>query len=276
MHSTISRRNISIMMKLCSLASGSSGNCIYVGTDNTSVLIDAGISCKRMKAGLESIGIDPCSIDGILITHEHSDHIRGLGVVSRRYSIPIYTTGRTRSCILSAGATGPVDESLFREISPDADFIIGDLVIHPFSTSHDAVQPVCYTFTKGLKKISVATDLGCYDDYVAGKISNSNILFIEANHDVEMLKNGSYPFYLKKRILSDAGHLSNEMSGRLISEVMHDELKYVILGHLSKENNRPDVAHASVLAVLDNSGPCNGCIELIVSERETVSKLITI
>ncbi len=264
------------MMKICSLASGSSGNCIYVGTDNTHVLIDAGISCKRMKAGLESIGVDPCCIDGILITHEHSDHIRGLGVVSRRYSMPIYTTGKTRSIILSSGTTGIIDENLFREITPDADFIIGDLVIHPFNTPHDAVEPVCYTFTGEGKKISVATDLGCYDEYIAGKISNSDILFIEANHDVEMLKNGSYPFYLKKRILGDAGHLSNEMSGKLISEVMHDELKYVILGHLSKENNRPDVAHASVLAVLDSCGPCAGCIEIMVSEREGVSPLIII
>lgn len=265
------------MIKICSIASGSSGNCIYVGTDDTHILIDSGISCKRVKAGLEKIGVEPERIDGILITHEHSDHIRGLGVVSRRYSIPIYTTALTWTRILTSGGIGPVEEGLFHAITPDADFILGDLSIHPFSTSHDAVQPVCFTFTKGAKKISVATDLGCYDSYISEKLKNSSVLFIEANHDIEMLKNGSYPFYLKKRILSDSGHLSNEMSGRLISEVMHEGLKYVILGHLSKENNRPEVAHSAVLSEPAIALACSGgSVELVVSERESVSPLITI
>jgi len=264
------------MMKICSLASSSSGNCIYVGTDRTHILIDAGISCKRVKSGLELINIDPAGIDAVLITHEHSDHIRGLGVLSRRYSIPIYATELTWRAVLSSGTVGEIDKNLFHKISPDKDFAINEIAIHPFRTPHDAADPVCYTFTKDKKKISIATDLGCYNSYIAEKLKGSNVLFIEANHDIEMLKNGSYPFYLKKRILSDAGHLSNEMSGKLVSEVLHDNLKYVVLGHLSKENNRPEIAFAAVNAVLSADPVDSGNTELLVSEKESVSPLVEI
>jgi phosphoribosyl 1,2-cyclic phosphodiesterase len=270
------------MMKICSIASSSSGNCIYVGTDHTHILIDAGISGKRLKAGLEMINLQPENINAILITHEHSDHIKGLGVVSRKYNIPVYATELTWEKIQSSGLTGAIDKNLFHKITPDSDFIINELVIHPFNTSHDAVQPVCYTFTKEKKKISVATDLGCYDSYITEKLKDSNVLFIEANHDIEMLKSGSYPYYLKKRILSDKGHLSNEMSGRLISEVLHDNLQYIVLGHLSRENNHPDKAHESVGTILGlsrSSGPDKVCISdirLIVSEREEVTGMIVI
>lgn len=265
------------MMKLCSIASSSSGNCIYVGSDRTHILIDAGISCKRVKSGLESIDVDPGSIDALLITHEHSDHIRGLGVLSRKYNIPIYTTELTWRAALSSGTVGEIDKNLFRKIIPDMDFEINELAIHPFRTSHDAADPVCYTFTKNKKKISVATDLGCYNSYIAEKLKGSNVLFIEANHDIEMLKNGSYPFYLKKRILSDTGHLSNETSGRLLSELFHENLQYVILGHLSKENNRPEIADQTVRSFLELSGCISGTnLKLIVSEKESISPLVIV
>ncbi|HOP65217.1 MAG TPA: MBL fold metallo-hydrolase [Spirochaetota bacterium] len=264
-------------MKICSIASSSSGNSIYVGTDSTHILIDSGISGKRLKAGLDVIGIDPSEIDAVLITHEHSDHIKGLGVVSRRYGIPIYATERTWSKIQTSGLTGNIDEGLFHEIVPDTDFFINDVIIHPFNSFHDAVQPVCYTFRKGGKKISVATDLGCYNSYIADKIKDSDLLFIEANHDIDMLKKGSYPYYLKKRILSDTGHLSNEMSARLISEVMHENLRYVVLGHLSKENNIPELARETVLSGVSSCcASLPQCTEFIVSEKESVSPLIEI
>jgi len=265
------------MMKICSLASSSSGNCIYVGTDRTHILIDAGISCKRVKSGLELINIDPAGIDAVLITHEHSDHIRGLGVLSRRYSIPIYATELTWRAVLSSGTVGEIDKNLFHKISPDKDFAINEIAIHPFRTPHDAADPVCYTFTKDKKKISIATDLGCYNSYIAEKLKGSNVLFIEANHDIEMLKNGSYPFYLKKRILSDKGHLSNEVSGRLLSELLHDKLQYIILGHLSKENNRPEIADETVRSCIELSGCiCGSNLKLIVSEKESISPLVVI
>ena len=265
------------MLKICSLASSSSGNCIYVGTDSTHILVDAGISCKRVKSGLESIDVDPGSIDAVLITHEHSDHIRGLGVLSRRYNIPVYATELTWHAALSSGTVGEIDRTLFRKIESDSDFAINELVIHPFKTSHDAADPVCYTFTKNKKKISIATDLGCYSSYISEKLKGSNVLFIEANHDIEMLKNGSYPFYLKKRILSDTGHLSNETSGRLLSELLNDNLQYVILGHLSKENNRPEIADQTVRSCLELSGCiCGSDLKLIVSEKESISPLAVI
>lgn len=265
------------MMKICSIASSSSGNCIYVGTADTHILIDAGISGRRLESGLAMISLNPGMINAVLITHEHSDHIKGLGVFSRKYKIPIYTTRLTWEKIISSELTGYIDETLYREILPDIDFAIKELLIHPFRTSHDAVQPVCYTFTKNRKKISVVTDLGCYDSYIKEKLKDSNILFIESNHDIEMLKKGSYPLYLKKRILGDKGHLSNEMSGRLITEVLSSNLQYVLLGHLSEENNHPRLAHQSVFAKL---AECNTVsisdIKLIVSAREENTEMITI
>ncbi len=265
------------MMKICSIASSSSGNCIYVGSDNTHILIDAGISGKRVKAGLNSIGVEPESIDAVLITHEHSDHIKGLGVISRKYNIPIYATEPTWRKIISSKLTGTIDEMLFHEITPDSKLKIKEIDVHPFSTSHDAVEPVCYTFTKKDKKISVATDLGCYDSYTKEHLKDSNILFIEANHDIEMLENGSYPYYIKERILSDEGHLSNETSGRLISELFCEKLQYILLGHLSRENNDPKVAGESVKKVLETCDNISmSGVELIVSKKEEITGLITI
>ena len=265
------------MMRICSIASSSSGNCIYVGSRDTHILIDSGISGKRLKAGLDMIGVNPESIDGILVTHEHSDHIKGLGVVSRKYRIPIYTSELTWEKITTSGLTGIIDNNLFNKISPDRDFMIKDLVIHPFSISHDAVHPLCYTVRKDNKKISIATDLGCYDSYITEKLKDSNVLFIEANHDVEMLQKGDYPYYLKKRILSDKGHLSNIASGKLISELLNGNLQYIILGHLSRENNHPDTAHKSVRAELAASDKiCLHDIQLIVSEREEITGMVTI
>jgi len=233
-------------MKLCSISSGSSGNCIYIGTDSTHLLIDVGISGKRIEAGLNSFGHTAKKIDGILITHEHSDHISGLGVMARRYHIPIYSTRDTIHALKKSSSLGAIDSVLYRVIEPNEDFLINDIVIHPFETSHDAIHPVCYTFTAEGKKISVATDLGYYNEYIKEKLADSNILFIEANHDVKMLEVGSYPYYLKRRIKSDLGHLSNETTSKLICDLYHEAMSYVILGHLSNENNIPDIAYETV------------------------------
>jgi len=257
------------MLKICSIASGSSGNCIYAGSENTHILIDAGISGKRISEGLSAIGISPGNISGILVTHEHSDHIKGLGVISRKYRIPIYASELTRVKIMESSLCGVIDETLFNRIVPDNDFVINDIVIHPFRTRHDAVDPICYTISKDGRKISIATDLGCYDEYIMEKISGSDILFIEANHDIEMLKNGSYPGFLKKRILGEKGHLSNNTTGQLISEICHEKLKCVVLGHLSRENNDPRIAHDSVKVEIDSFNLKTGLeIKLAVAERE--------
>lgn len=264
------------MLKICSIASGSSGNCIFVGSDSTHILIDAGISGKRINEGLSAIGVSPGDISGILVTHEHSDHIKGLGVMSRKYRIPIYASELTWGKIRSAALCGVIDESLFQRVEPDKDFIIDDIVIHPFRTQHDAVDPLCYTLSKNGRKISVVTDLGCYNEYILGKLSESDILFIEANHDIEMLQNGSYPAFLKKRILGEKGHLSNNTTVKLISEICHENLKCVVLGHLSRENNDPRVAHDSIKVEIDSFNSKSGKnIKLAVAEREKSTEVFS-
>lgn len=233
-------------MRLCPLASGSSGNCIYVGSDTTHILVDVGISGKKTQEGLNSLDLDMSDIDAILITHEHSDHIKGLGVLSRKYHIPVYSTAGTIEAIVSSGECGELEDSLFHTVRADERFNIKDININPMHISHDAADPVAYRLSHGESKAAIVTDLGTYDDYTVESLKGMNVYMIEANHDVNMLQVGPYPYYLKKRILSDHGHLSNENSGKLISELLHDNTKEIILGHLSKENNLPELAFESV------------------------------
>ena len=233
-------------MELCSIASGSSGNCIYVGTDEGHILIDAGISGKRIEAGLNSIGLKTAEMQGILVTHEHIDHVAGLGVLARRYGIPLYATGGTIEAIKRMSSVGKIEESLFHVIEPEKDFNIGDMVIEPIAISHDAADPVAYRVSSGDKSAAVMTDLGYYDDRIVQKLKNLDALLLEANHDVRMLQTGPYPYPLKQRILGNRGHLSNENSGRLLGEILHDNFKAAILGHLSKENNYPELAYETV------------------------------
>ena len=188
-------------MNLCSIASGSSGNCIYVGSDTTSLLVDVGISGKRIEEGLQSIDRTTGECDGILITHEHSDHIKGLGVISRKHKIPIYCTRGTMEAMEHMSTLGKMPEGLFRPIEADRTYTIGDLQVQPFAISHDAAEPVGYRINQGNKSAGIATDLGYYDEYIVQKLSGLDVLLLEANHDVNMLQVGSYPYYLKQRIL---------------------------------------------------------------------------
>lgn len=263
-------------MELCSIASGSSGNCIYAGTSRCHLLIDAGISGKRIEAGLNEIGMKTAEMDGILITHEHTDHIRSLGVIARKYGLPMYGTRGTIDSINRHHSVGDVEESLFHVIQPDVPFSVGDMTITPFSTSHDAAEPVAYIMRKDKKSMAVVTDLGIYDRSVVEKLQGLDVLLLEANHDVHMLQVGVYPYYLKQRILSEKGHLSNELSGRLLGEVLHDRLKKVLLGHLSKENNYPQLASESVkMEVTMGDNPYKGSdFPIEVAKRDGLSELI--
>ncbi|MCI8483434.1 MAG: MBL fold metallo-hydrolase [Lachnospiraceae bacterium] len=263
-------------MKLCSIASGSSGNCIFAGTDKVRLLIDTGISGKRIEEGLNEIGYTTKEIDGILVTHEHSDHISGLGVVSRRYGIPIYTTRGTKEGILKTKSVGEIPEELFQEITPDQDFAIGDLMVSPVSISHDAMEPTAFILRKEKKSMAVMTDLGRYDHYLIQRLQGLDVLLLEANHDVHMLQVGTYPYYLKQRILGDKGHLSNELSGQFLSEILHDNFKMVILGHLSKENNYEKLAYETVRLEIDLSdSPYRaGDFPIQVARRDMVSDII--
>ncbi len=233
-------------MRFCSIASGSSGNCIYVGSEAAHIFIDAGISGKRTQEGLKQLGIRPDELDGIFITHEHTDHISGLGVISRKFGIPVYGTRGTLEAVRRCRSLGVMDEGLFHEIKADEKIQVGDLIIDPMKICHDAAEPVAYRIRDGKKQLGIVTDLGCYNDYTIEGLQGMNALLIEANHDVKMLQAGSYPYYLKERILGDRGHLSNELSGRLLKELLHDGMQTIVLGHLSKENNLPELAYEAV------------------------------
>ena len=270
-------------MRITSLASGSSGNCVYVGTDTTHLLVDVGISCKRVLSGIDQLDLSIGDIDGILITHEHADHIGGLGIISRRYGIPIYTTAKTKQAILNTRSVGPIDEDLFIDVTADNKLSIKDIIVNPMKISHDAVDPVAYRFQHGNSRVSVVTDLGKYTDYTVESLKNMDVLFLEANHDVNMLQVGPYPYYLKQRILGDRGHLSNESAGSLLFRLLNENLKAVFLGHLSKENNMPELAYESVrceVNILQDNNDYKGIkmsdIPMYVAKRDSLSQIVEI
>lgn len=233
-------------MKFGTIASGSSGNCLYAGNEDTHILIDAGISCKRICEGLKTFELEGKDIQGILITHEHTDHICGLGVLSRKFHIPIYGTDKTLHQISEMENLGKINRELFQPVEAGREFLIGSLSVASFSISHDAVDPVSYLVQDGGRKLGMVTDLGYYDEAIVERLKDSHLLYVEANHDIHMLQAGPYPYYLKRRILSERGHLCNEMAAQLVTELVNDQLDQVILGHLSKENNYPDLALTTV------------------------------
>ena len=265
-------------MKMMSIVSGSSGNCTLISTANTSILVDVGTSKKRINDSLHEIGMDMKDINGILITHEHIDHVRGLGVISRSYDIPVYATAATLEEIDSIRSLGEYDKACCRQIEPNEEFVIGDISVCSHSIWHDAADPVCYTFKRENKKISIATDMGGYDDYIINALSDSDIMLIEANHDIRMLEVGPYPYELKHRILGKYGHLSNESSGQLIKRLLNNHIKGILLGHLSKENNYPELAYETVKCELDGNCFSDDVrdFNLKVASRDSRSELIAV
>ena len=265
-------------MRMVSIASGSSGNCIYIGSDRTHILVDAGISNRRIEKGLNEIGIKGSEINGIVITHEHSDHVRGLGVLARKHEIPIYGTKETLEEIRGMSSLGEFSADLMHEVRPDVEFSIGDLELQPFSIDHDAANPVAYRVKHERKSVAVATDMGHYDSYVIDHLQGLDALLLESNHDVNMLQTGPYPYYLKRRILGDHGHLSNENAGRLLCWLLHDNLKKVLLGHLSKENNYEALAYETVKLEIDQGDcPYRGSdFSIEVARRDEMSQIVNL
>lgn len=239
------------MIDFCSLYSGSSGNCILVGDGNNHLLIDVGMSGKKIEEALNNNNLSTKDISAILITHEHSDHIKGIGVIARRYGIPIYLTQGTKAAIDSYECYGKIDESLYNIISADTEFDVFGMRVKPIRISHDVNEPVAYRIYNGDRSVAVMTDLGVYDEYIVDSIKGVDGVLLESNHDVKMLQAGPYSYPLKMRILSDKGHLSNENSGKLLSKILHDEMQFVMLGHLSAENNYPDLAYETVRSEID-------------------------
>ncbi len=264
-------------MQLYSIASGSSGNCIYLGEENGGILIDAGISRKRIVTGLERKGLSLDDIKAIFITHEHSDHISGLGPVLRKNPIPVYATADTVSAIWEKTNMNNISPELFHSIRPEEEIEAGEMLVRPFSISHDAVDPVCYTVEKQGKRAAVATDMGCFDDTIIRVLGQCDSVLIEANHDINMLQVGPYPYSLKMRILGNKGHLSNTSCADLIKEILHKDLKHLVLGHLSRENNFPQLAYRTVLDELEKTETW-GTLDtrLMVASRDEPTELLKI
>lgn len=237
------------MIKFCSLFSGSSGNALYICTQRTKILIDAGLSAKKVINALCSIGETPSELSAILVTHEHSDHIKGAGIISRKFNTPIYANKNTWQSMEKS--LGPVSENNKVCFDNGCDFEIGDITVKAFSIPHDASDPVGFNFFVGGKKITTATDIGHINRELLGYLEESEFLLIESNHDIEMLKVGPYPWHLKKRIMGERGHLSNEMAGKVVAYLAEKGTRKFMLGHLSRENNFPELAFQTVSNTLN-------------------------
>ena len=252
-------------MKFSSLGSGSSGNSSYIEMGNKKFLIDAGFSGKKIVEKLNNIGKRIEDIKGIFVTHEHSDHIQGLGVVSRKYDIPIYLHEMTYSVIREK--IGKIDKKNLNFIREDK-VVIGDCVINNFEVMHDAKKCLGYTFEYKEKKLSYASDVGCVNNIIKENLKNSDVIVLESNYDYNMLMTGPYHWELKNRVKGRNGHLSNAEASKLISQVMSDKLKKIYLMHISKDNNTPELAYNTLHEILERENRSNLEIE-IVTENET-------
>lgn len=239
-------------VNFCSLSSGSSGNCQYIETEKTRLLIDGGFSGIKIQNLLSSIDVCPGTIDYILVTHEHIDHVMGVGVLSRRFDIPILANEKT--WLAMDKRIGKIQDKNRINIRSGKTFDLDDLGICTFDVHHDAAEPMGYCFYHKNTKISIITDTGWVCDNMRSKIKDSSLYFIESNHDVKMLQEGSYPWHLKQRILSNEGHLSNVLAGETLSKVLNGNGERVLLAHLSEENNTPSLAHSTVKDYIEKCG----------------------
>jgi phosphoribosyl 1,2-cyclic phosphodiesterase len=251
-------------LSVCLLASGSKGNSIYISDGATSILLDAGLSGKAIESRLSERGLNAADLDGLLVSHEHSDHIRGVGILSRRYGLPVYISAPTHEAAPQLGKLAQLNP--FRV---GTSFKINTLQIHPFAISHDAADPAGFTISNNGLKVGVATDLGVATAMVKEHLKGAGLLILEANHDVDMLTNGPYPWPLKQRIRSRSGHLSNEESRDLLAELKHPDLSHVVLAHLSETNNDPSLARDTVVPALAEEG-----IPLTVSVQGACTPII--
>jgi len=257
-------------LDICPLFSGSSGNSTYLSFGNTKILIDAGVSCKRVCEALSMLEVRANELSAIVVTHEHIDHIKGIGLLSRKYDIPVYANELTWEAML--GVVGPIADKNMRVFQTGMDFFVKDVCIRPFSISHDAADPVGYSFSAKGKKVSIVTDIGYMPADVIEAVSYSDLLIIEANHDIDMLTAGRYPYHLKRRILSTKGHLSNEACANALVKLYEKNVKRVLLGHMSKENNAAEVAFCTIESILSENGIVEGkdmFIDIALEDKAT-------
>jgi phosphoribosyl 1,2-cyclic phosphodiesterase len=238
----MTKPNAQCSLSVCVLASGSKGNAIYISNGHTAILMDAGLSGIEIQRRMEAVDLNVHNLNAIVLSHEHSDHVRGVGVMARRFDLPVYMTKGTKAA--AARQLGRIDQ--LRHFDIGQTFAIENLTIHPFAISHDASDPAGFTVAQNDQKIGIATDLGIATGMVKQHLKACSLLVLEANHDPVMLTEGPYPWPLKQRIKSRNGHLSNQDSRDLLGEVKHQNLCHVILAHLSEANNTPEKALASV------------------------------
>ena len=262
------------MLNFCSLYSGSSGNSLFVQNENTNILIDAGESARKIENALSSINVPIEKIDAIVVTHEHLDHVKSIGTLSSKYNIPVYATEKTWSAMPVQSAK--INKKLQRLFSSSIDFTVGDLQLHPFSIPHDAADPCGFNIKSGNKKLSIATDLGHITPEIITNLRDSSFILLESNYDPEILKFSRYPYYLKQRISGTNGHLSNIDAGNLISKLIGANLQSIMLGHLSKENNFPELAYKTVVDELINNKCDISKLDINVATRIQPSKIIKI
>jgi phosphoribosyl 1,2-cyclic phosphodiesterase len=250
------------MTSICVLASGSKGNAIYVSDGRTSILVDAGLSAVEIERRLLSRNLHPKSLDAIVVSHEHSDHIQGVGPLSRRYRLPIYINGPT----LAAARMQLGDIQRTIEFFPGISFGVGDLRLHPFSVSHDACESVGFTIEVDGVKMGIATDLGTATQLVSHHLRGCALMVLEANHDPRMLEEGPYPWHVKQRIQSRLGHLSNQASCDLLGEICHRGLRHVILAHISQTNNTPQKALSVVGKAISGNHKLSAAAQHVAGE----------
>lgn len=261
-------------MQLITLASGSSGNCILLRQGDAAVLVDAGISCRRITTALRALGMDPAALLGVLITHEHTDHIAGLATLTKHFRLPVWTApGTARQLLCRAAAR----EEGLHPVEPGEGFELGPFRIETFPTSHDAAQPMGFAVSCGGRRAAVVTDLGYVSEEVLDGILGSHLVLCEANHDVEWLKTGPYPYYLKARILGDKGHLSNEAGAGLALRCVERGARTVVLAHLSAQNNTPARARTVAETVFRGAGiDPERDVTLSVAPRSEMSPLFEV
>lgn len=262
------------MLNFCSLYSGSSGNSLFIKTENTKILVDAGVSSKKIEKALNELDIEPKSIDGILVTHEHSDHVQGLGTFSKKFDLPVFVNQETLDAMPKQ--RDKISEKNLKTFKVSEKFSIGDLDINPFSIPHDAANPCGFTILNKDKKISIATDIGHMTNDILKNLEESQFVLLESNYDPEVLKCSSYPFILKSRIAGPTGHLPNEMAGKTIAYLLKSGLRQAMLGHLSKESNFPELAYKTVVDELIANNYNENSLNLSVANRDCHSKLITV
>jgi phosphoribosyl 1,2-cyclic phosphodiesterase len=261
------------MIRFCTLFSSSSGNCIFVSDGSTNLLIDAGVSASRIVNALSDLGVSPEDIDGILITHEHTDHVSGVGVLTRKYNIPVYANEKTHSAMKTS--SGELAFGCERTIVTGETFKIRSAEIRAFKTPHDSVASVGYTVTMEDEKIAVATDTGCITKPMLSALAGWSAVVIESNHDVELLNAGPYPYNLKKRILSDYGHLSNENCAWLATQLALWGTKHIVLGHLSDKNNTPSKAYEATYKMLSENGfKVDEDVKLTVAMKSEITEIL--